>query len=451
MTQTQSREFTQNLRKYFQEASEALFKELEAGEELTLNLNAEDQLYIRFNGNLVRQNTNVEQINLTLSYHGNGRSVSSSTTVSGRVEQDLPWLSRLLKTCREEARVLPADPHQVPFQNNGESFNEFRGEMPAIDQLLDSITGPAAGLDLAGFFAGGAIIRANRNSHGQDHWFATETFFMDYSLYDGPRAAKGVYAGSSWNHADWHANINRTREQLELLKRPQQDVKPGRYRTYLASGAVAELLWVLNWGGFSASAWKQGFCPFKRLAEGEAKLSPQFTLKENFSLGLCPRFNSIGEVAPESLTIIENGQHKEFLVSSKTAKEYGLKANAAENNEGARSPEILPGSLDESKILKEIGTGLYLSNLHYLNWSDRVAARVTGMTRYACFWVENGEIVGPIKDLRFDESMYEALGPKLIGLTGKAEIEPTIDTYGRRSVGGVRVPGMLIDDFTFTL
>src|SRR5690606_13734110 len=109
------------------------------------------------------------------------------------------------------------------------------------------------------------------------------------------------------------------------------------------------------------------------------KLSPMLTLKENFTLGLCPRFNSIGEVAPESMTIIENGEFKEFLVSSKTAKEYGLKANAAESYEASRSPEILPGSLDESKILKEIGTGLYLSNLHYLNWSDRVGARVTGM------------------------------------------------------------------------
>lgn len=451
MTQSRTSEFSQNLRRYFQTASEALFKELEPGEELTLNLTAEEQLYIRFNGNLVRQNTNVEQINLTLSFHGNGRTVAHSTTVGGRFEQDLPLLSRLLKTCREEARVLPPDPHQVPFQNNGESLNEFRGELPPIEKLLDSITGPASGLDLAGLFAGGAIIRANRNSHGQDHWFATETFFMDYSLYDGPRAAKGVYAGSTWNHADWAANLNRTREQLELLKRPQQNVKPGRYRTYLAPGAAAELLGILSWGGFSAAAWKQGLCPFRKLAEGEAKLSPMLTLKENFTLGLCPRFNSIGEVAPESMTIIENGEFKEFLVSSKTAKEYGLKANAAESYEASRSPEILPGSLDESKILKEIGTGLYLSNLHYLNWSDRVGARVTGMTRYACFWVENGEIVGPIKDLRFDESMYEALGPKLIGLTTKAEIEPSVSTYGLRDVGGVRVPGMLIDDFTFTL
>ena len=30
------------------------------------------------------------------------------------------------------------------------------------------------------------------------------------------------------------------------------------------------------------------------------------------------------------------------------------------------------------------------------------------MTRYACFWVEGGEVVGPIKDMRWDESLYDA-------------------------------------------
>ena len=31
------------------------------------------------------------------------------------------------------------------------------------------------------------------------------------------------------------------------------------------------------------------------------------------------------------------------------------------------------GLLREQDVLKELGTGLYLSNLHYLNWSDPVS------------------------------------------------------------------------------
>ena len=65
--------------------------------------------------------------------------------------------------------------------------------------------------------------------------------------------------------------------------------------------------------------------------------------------------------------------------------------------------------------------------------------------------VEKGEVVGPIKDLRFDESLFEALGPKLLALTSRQEIHPETGTYGSRDLGGMKVPGALIEDFTFTL
>jgi len=116
-----------------------------------------------------------------------------------------------------------------------------------------------------------------------------------------------------------------------------------------------------------------------------------------------------------------------------------------------RSPEILPGTLPAADILKALDTGLYLSNLHYLNWSDRPTGRITGMTRYACFWVENGEIVAPIENLRFDESLYQCLGDHLIAITDFQEFIPEVNTYDYRDPGGMRVPGILTEGFTYTL
>jgi predicted Zn-dependent protease len=109
------------------------------------------------------------------------------------------------------------------------------------------------------------------------------------------------------------------------------------------------------------------------------------------------------------------------------------------------------GNLAASEIFKALDTGLFLSNLHYLNWSDRPTARITGMTRYACFWVANGEIVAPIENLRFDESLYRCLGEKLVDLTDSQEFLPEVGTYERRSLGGTWTPGLLVDDFTYTL
>jgi predicted Zn-dependent protease len=444
-------EFTPRARVLFRALTDSVFSNLRAGEDVVVNFEAEESLYLRFNGNRVRQNTNVEQLSISLKFQHEGRTVEISRSVSGNLEIDRVSLMRVLETCRAEACDLPVDPNQVPVANNGTSVEEFYGRHFSAEALIETIGKTAEGSDLTGLYCGGAIIYANRNSKGQDHWFATETFFLDYSLYDGPRAAKAVYAGTDWNTEDWEVNLARTRQQLSLLSKPVQNIKPGKYRTYLAPGAVSELAAMLSWGALSASAWKQGRSAFKKLADGEAKLSPLFTLRENFALGLTPRFNALGEVAPENLTLIENGELREFLVSSGTAKEFGLKSNGASQSEGLRSLDIATGTLKESDILSELGTGLYLSNLHYLNWSDPVSARITGMTRYACFWVENGEIVGPIKDLRFDESLYDALGSKLIALTAKAEIDPEVSTYGGHAPGGRRVPGMLIDGFAFTL
>jgi predicted Zn-dependent protease len=201
----------------------------------------------------------------------------------------------------------------------------------------------------------------------------------------------------------------------------------------------------------SFNTYKQGSCALQKLADKEKSFSPLFSARENFGMGLTHRFNSLGELAPETLELITRGQLQSFLISSRSAKEYGTTGNAASDWEGPRAFEVLPGTLKEADILKELGTGLYLSNLHYLNWSDRLNARITGMTRYACFWVENGEIVGPIKDLRFDENLYDCLGENLLAVTDFQETDPEVGTYDSRSFGGKKMPGMLVKDFKFTL
>jgi predicted Zn-dependent protease len=274
---------------------------------------------------------------------------------------------------------------------------------------------------------------------------------MDYSLYNGSRAVKGSYAGTHWEPAQWATDLSRSKHLLALMDKPLQTIQPGQYRTYLAPRAMADLVGLMGWNALSATAWKQGRSPFKKLADKELRLSPQLHVTENFGLGLTPRFNGLGEVSAQVVPLISAGELSSLLVSSRTSKEFGLTANGASESEAPRAMDVAPGTLEEKDILQQLGTGLYLSNLHYLNWSDPVSARVTGMTRYACFWVEKGEIVGPITDMRWDESLYDALGSKLLALTTHTAIDPAVETYFQRALGGSRTPGALIDQFTFTL
>ena len=138
-------------------------------------------------------------------------------------------------------------------------------------------------------------------------------------------------------------------------------------------------------------------------------------------------------------------------MNSRTAKEYKLQGNSANLSESLRAPDVATGTLDPGDAVTALDTGLYLSNLHYLNWSDRPGGRITGMTRFACFWVEKGEIVSPIQDLRFDDSLYDFLGENLEAVTTQQSFVPNVDTYDVRGLGGTFTPGMLMRHFTFTL
>ena len=144
------KDFIETSRAHFDAVTSTLFSSLKNGEELTANLTAEDSLFVRFNANRVRQNTNVEQRSISLKFQANGRTVEKGRTLSGGIEADRASLLRLLNDCRSEAEALPPDPNQVPMRNNGESSEEFRADTPPAEKLVHSVAAAAEGLDLAG-------------------------------------------------------------------------------------------------------------------------------------------------------------------------------------------------------------------------------------------------------------------------------------------------------------
>lgn len=347
---------------------------------------------------------------------------------------------------------LPEDPHIVQPSGSAISHEVHQGQLLAPEAVAATLLDPVQALDFIGIYAGGQVIRAYADAAGQNHWFETDTFTLDYSCFtaDG-QAVKGTVAGSHWDEAAYQHAIAQTKTLLDKLSQPPQQIERGSYRTYLAPAAVADLIAMFSWGGVSEGAIRRGGSPFGLMRQGEKQLSPKFTLLEDFSHGLVPRFNNFGEVAPLQLLIIAAGELQNSLVSSRTAKEYGIASNYAARSEHLRSPVVPSGELAEADILAALETGLYVSNLHYLNWSDRPQGRITGMTRYACFWVEQGKIVAPIQNLRFDDSFYRIFGEQLLALTNFQQFIPEVGSYGNRSLGGAHVPGALVAGLTYTL
>lgn len=435
----------------FEQLADRLLENLQAGEHLSIELASEQSQFIRFNAARVRQSGTVADGSLRLSLIQNQRSAYAAFPFTGDLAVDTAAGLEGLKYLCQELPQLPADPYLVLPQNPGSSREVYPGMLLAPEQAVEAILLPVQGIDFTGLYAAGVVVRANANSAGQRHWFASDSFVLDYSLITPTeKAIKAILAGKQWDPDHYQAQIQQSQAQLQALETPVKVIPPGRYRTYLAPAAVAELVGMLSWDGVSEASLRQGDSALGKLRQGKT-LSPDFNLRENFSQGIVPRFNELGEVAPEKVPVIRSGELVNTLVNARTAKEYGVAANGANSAEGLRSPEISPGTLPLEAILSTLGTGLYLSNLHYLNWSDRTGGRITGMTRYACFWVENGEIVAPIQNLRFDQSLYAFWGENLEALTDFQEFIPNTDTYDARQLGGALMPGILVRDFTFTL
>jgi predicted Zn-dependent protease len=436
----------------FNQLIETLLIKKAETEEFTVRLGSERSQFTRFNHAKVRQTGYVADGWVELTLMENQRSSFRQFPFTGNWELDWQAAYQALQELRAEITLLPVDPYLVLPSGKNTSREINSGQLLPESSVVPTVIEPVKDLDFTGIYAGGVVIKGYGDSQGQKHWFATDTFTLDYSLFiSSGQAVKGTFAGSNWDETAYIAKINAGKTQLELLSRPAKKLPRGQYKTYFAPAAVADLLGMLSWGGLSEADIQQGNSALAALSRQGKLLSPLFSLKENFRRGLVPRFNELGEIAAPELPIIDEGFLVNTLVSSRTAKEYGKTANGANNSESLRAPEVIPGSLTCEQILPSLDTGLYVSNLHYLNWSDRQTGRITGMTRYACFWVENGELIAPIENLRFDESLYHFWGENLIALTNFQEFIPEVGTYDSRQLGGTLVPGMLVNDFTYTL
>ena len=436
----------------FNQLSEKLLKSLDADEHMKVSIDGENSQFVRFSQSKVRQAGLVDDTSLSISLIKDGRTCSGSFTLTGNSETDEKTAYMELERMREEVVSLPKDPFVVLPEDTGSSREDHNGSLLSQENAVSALSPAMQGVDLAGIWASGRIFTGNANSAGQKHWFATDTFSLDYSLITpDERMVKGTYAGSQWDQTEYEKNMTSSIAKLRMMDKPGKKIKPGAYRTYIAPAGVADIVGMFSWGGVGEASIQQGDSSLCRMRQNDVKMSPCFTLSEDFTSGMVPRFNYNGELAPEKLDLILSGSLHNTLISSRTAKEYGVKSNFAGEREAMRSPLLAPGDLNEDDVVQSLDTGIYLSNLHYLNWSDRPGGRITGMTPYACFWVENGEVVAPIENMRFDDSIYNFFGGNLESVTDKSHLHPTVQTYEGRELGGVSCPGILLKSFELTL
>ena len=425
--------------------AERLARGLRANETLLCNLSAERSDFVRFNHARVRQAGSVEQGYLSLRLVRDRRQASTTVMLDGEDH------AKALNELRDSLDGLPEDPWLLINESPRSTESVRRGALPAARDIVDVAFEKSGNLDFVGIYAGGAIMRGFANSLGQRNWHEIDSFNFDFSLHgEGDRAVKTGYAGFEWKEGSLQEKISSSIREFRELEKPKKQIVPGEYRACLTPRAVSEITTLLNWGSFSVRSQRTRQSPLLRMQDG-ARLSPKVTLRENTAEGVSPAFQWDGFLKPDRVALIEKGELRNALVSPRSAKEYGLEPNGAGGSESAASLEVEKGTLEEKDVLEALGDGLCISNLWYLNFSDRPAGRITGMTRFATFWVENGRIAAPVGPMRFDDSLYRMLGENLVELTREREFLPDSGTYNERSTASERLPGILLKSLRFTL
>lgn len=438
---------------YFHELAGFAESSLQGSEVLLLTFSGEESSFVRFNRSAVRQAGAVEQRHLGLQLMDGKRRVTANLTVSGDVSLDRGRVREAVRAGRERLGAVPEDPYLLYSTEVRSTESGHPNRLPEDEgQVVESIAAAGEGRDLVGLYMAGGVHRGFANSLGQRNWFSTFTHHFDWSFHlDGDKAVKCTYAGFVWDPSEFRERVERATAELDVMRRPPRTLRPGRYRVYLAPQALAEVVDLLRWGGFGVTARRTRRTPLLRMVADHAALDPSVSMIEDTGAGLTANFDDAGFLKPDRITLMDRGRLGEPLVSPRAAQEYGLPANGASARESPESLAMAAGALPQREVLAALGDGIFINNLWYLNYSDRDACRMTGMTRFAALWVENGEAQAPVNVMRFDETLYRMLGDNLVDLTRERELLPDANTYGGRSTRSVRLPGAIVEDFTLTL
>ena len=103
-----------------------------------------------------------------------------------------------------------------------------------------------------------------------------------------------------------------------------------------------------------------------------------------------------------------------------------------------------PGSSAKEVMLSVIERGVWVTRFHYVNIVHAKRGILTGMTKDGTFLIEDGRICGPIRNLRFTQSIPEAFS-RIEAIAPRPASSPP-STRGINA----RVPALRIGRFAFT-
>jgi len=412
---------------------------------------AEDAALTRFANSEIHQNVSETHVSINLRVVC-GKRVGVAS--SGRTDEE--GLRRLAENATAIARVVeelddwsglpePTEASEVPAafsRATADASPEFRAEAArAVIAAAD-----AAGVTAYGSFATGTESTAVANSKGV-RVAGTRTTSQLITVSMGPDGGSG-YAETAAVDASTidAAAIGREAAGKARATANAVSVDPGDYAVVLEEYAVVDLLDMLGYLGFSALAVQEErsfFEPGRRIGSDRVTI-----VDDGYDPAGLPFWFDYEGVAKRRVPLVEQGVCRGIVYDAQTAARDGV----ASTGHGLPAPNpwgpfplnlvMAAGGSTREGLIGGLDRGLLVTRFHYTNPVHPKLAIVTGMTRDGTFLVEGGQIVGPVKNLRYTQSYLEALA----GTVAVAADRKTLKGF----LGGVVVPAVRIEGWTFT-
>jgi predicted Zn-dependent protease len=230
--------------------------------------------------------------------------------------------------------------------------------------------------------------------------------------------------------------------------RDPRDVEPGDYAVVLEPVAASALVEWLCWLAFGGRDVAEGRSAISgRL--GERVCSPLVTIVDD---ALSPDMTGVPfdaeGVAKRVMPLVENGVARNVAHDRMSAALAGTESTGhafpAPNPQGGfpAHPSLRPGEASLDDLVGGLERGLVVTRFHYTNALHALSTTITGMTRDGTFLVEDGRVVGGVRNLRFTQSVLAALD--------------AVEAVGRETAlgsefgGSVRAPALRIGTFHFS-
>ena len=244
------------------------------------------------------------------------------------------------------------------------------------------------------------------------------------------------------------AAITEVAADKALKSRKPKALEPGTYTVILEPRPAARFLSLLMFA-LNARAAEEGRSFMSGKERGSTKIGQKIfgdniTIRSDIGDPIL-RQTPIGPdgLAAKPITWIEKGVVKNLFYDRYWAKKQ---SNAFTVTGVQQSLVMDGGDATVEQMVKSTRRGLLCSFFWYIRPVDQMTLLNTGMTRDGLFLIENGEIVGPVQNFRWNDG--PARGFNNVSMLGRPVPMHIGEAYD--NPGTALVPAMKIEDFRMT-